>query len=723
MTASIALIELLTEELPPGFLATLPEKLTNLWGKALSDARLIENEGDINNHITVWLTPRRIAVQLTGLPEQQPGQTIQHKGPPLRIAFDADGTPTRAAEAFAKKCGVSVNDLNKTDIGKETVLTYTEDVTGQPTPTVLGEIILTIVDALQGPRFMRWGNYDLRFPRPIHGLVALWNDDVIPATVHHLTAGRTTMGHRLLANHAVSIPSAGAYSETLASDGHIMVDAAQRRATIVDALETAAKKAGGQWIANDDLLNEVVAITEQPWVFTGTFAEDYLALPKPVIVTVMASHQRYFAVEKPNGELLPVFLGVSNGVPKAESAIVAGNERVLRARFNDATFFLDADMAKPLADRVDDLAGITFQRGLGTLAEKTQRLEILAPKLASDLGLSETGDVAQAARLAKTDLTTQMVFEFTELEGLIGQAYARRQGLSENIATALAEQYQPRFQGDVLPTTDIGRVLSLTDKLDTLVCVLSQPKVSMPTGSKDPLGLRRMVNGILLMLMTGGTPTVNFENWANAAYEQVPLTEKADWETVWTERFRPFVLQRLNSLLTDQGMGQDIQQAVIADGILGVPDVLNRLPHLTNHQQVLENLSSETLVALLEPANRLQRILGKHYSPVANMGEIDPKLFETDQEKQVYDGLNAFWTSQNDSAWQLLTAEQVGVLVTWQQPIAAFFDAVMVNADDAAVKENRYQLLRAALTAYYRLGNLTQLRAELPVAQTEPIAV
>jgi glycyl-tRNA synthetase beta chain len=705
MTASnTALIELLTEELPPGFLKALPDKLTRLWSDALTEARLPLESPE---QLTVWFTPRRIAVKVAGLPVMQPGQTVEQKGPPCRIAFDNDGNPTKAAEAFAKKCGVPVGQLEQTQLGKETFLTYTQQVEGRPTPEVLAELIPMIIDGLQGPRFMRWGDYDLRFPRPIHGLVALWGDELIPAKVHHLVSQQTTMGHRLFANHPIPIPSADDYEMSLLDDAHVMVDQAKRQQTVIDALNVKAAAVQGQWILNDDLLEEVVAITEKPWVFTGHIQDDYLALPKPVLVTVMASHQRYFAVEKANGDLLPTFLGVSDGQPQAEATIVAGNERVLRARFNDAKFFLDADMATPLVERVSDLSGITFQRGLGTLAEKSQRVEQLVATIAKDLNIPVTAELTQAAQLAKTDLTTQMVFEFTELEGLIGEEYARRQGLPDDVAKAISEQYLPRFQGDSLPVTDIGRVVSLADKVDTLVCVLSQPKVSMPTGSKDPMALRRLVNGVLLMLMTPETPSVDLEGWLKAAYQQVPLKEKADWTVVWDERCQPFIRQRLNSLLADKGWALYEQAAVIADGVAGLPPVWQRLTMLDEHLDVLRGLSAKTWEALLAPANRLQRFLSKNYTPITAVAEIKPDLFEGDDETKVFELVKAFWSARS-SEWALLGKSEIENLASWAAPVDSLFENVMMNADDPALKANRYALLNAALTAYYRLGDLTQ---------------
>ncbi len=712
-----ALLEIGTEELPPGFLAGLPACLTELTTKLLADARLSAG------NITVWTTPRRIALLLADMPATQPDDTVAHKGPPVRIAFDADGKPTKPAEAFAKKVGVSVSKLATDDSGKEPTLTYTEEVTGQPTQQVLGEVFAAIINGLQGPRFMRWGEYDLRFPRPIHWLVGLWNESPLEFSVGHLRAGTQTRGHRLYAPIPIAIPSVSAYEATLRDEGHVVVNPAKRRTIILEALAEQEKKHQGQLIQNDALLSEVVSITEWPWVFAGKFSADYLTLPKAVITTVMASHQRYFALENNAGDLLPVFLGASNGDPAAVDNIVVGNQKVLKARLNDAQFFLEADMNTPLTERNEQLCGMTFQKGLGTMAQKGERLLALVPTIAQDLGIAkgDIGLVEVAAKVAKADLTTHMVTEFTELEGHIGQAYATRQGLPTAVAVAIREHYQPRFQGDELPQTPAGTVVSLADKIDTLVCVLAQPNVKMPTGSSDPLGLRRLVNGVLLMLMEDGRPVISVEQWCNVAYAQAPLAEKADWQTVWAERLVPFVVQRLRSLWQETALPHDVQDALLADTLPGVPHVLERLATLPAHAESLAAMAtdSEQYTALVVPATRMKKILGTHYNASAAVRDINDALLVETAEKNVYNALTKAVAGMEPS-WGLLTGAQQTAVAAMAPAVDAFFEDVMVNADDAKVKENRQLLLSVALQAYSRLGDITQLQEPAVPAHTTP---
>ncbi len=708
-----ALLEIGTEELPPGFLASLPARLSELTDKLLTDARLSAGS------ITVWTTPRRIALLLNDLPAAQPDDTVVHNGPPVRIAFDADGKPTKPAEAFAKKVGVAVGDLATDESGKEPTLTYTQQVTGQPTPQVLGDVFAAIINGLQGPRFMRWGNYELRFPRPIHWLVGLWNDEPLSFSLGHLHAGAQTRGHRLYAPEPITIPSVSAYETTLHDAGHVVVNPHKRQQMILAALAEQEKQHKGTLINNEGLLAEVVNITEWPWVFAGKFDADYLTLPKAVITTVMASHQRYFALENSKGELLPLFLGASNGDPAAVDNIVVGNQKVLKARLNDASFFLEADMKKPLTERGKDLAGITFQRGLGSMAQKTERMVSLVPMLAKDLSLPAVD--LQAAQLAKADLTTHMVSEFTELEGHIGEEYARRQGQPEVVAKALSEHYQPRFQGDALPQTPAGTVVSLADKLDTLVCVLAQPKVKMPTGSSDPLGLRRLVNGVLLMLMEDDRPVVSLKNWCQSAYNQVPLDEKCEWDTLWNERLVPFVVQRLRSLWQENATPHDVQDALLAENLSGVPHVLGRLATLPSHAKRLTAIVTDAnnYTALVVPATRIKKILGKHYAPGAEFSSIDETLLTESAEKNLYAALTKA-TSGVEAQWALLTDAQQKTVAAMAPAVDAFFEDVMVNADDAAVKQNRQTLLSVALGLYSRLGDITLLQEPDAAATKQP---
>lgn len=701
------LFEIGTEELPPGFLSTLPKWVIQYLETSLTEALIPAKD------ITVQTTARRIGITCKGLPSQQPDQTETLQGPPIRIAKDKEGHPSKAALAFAKKCGVDFKALETNHNGKEECLSYTRERMGKPSPEVLKTLMPTMLDKLQGPRFMRWGDYDIRFPRPIQWLTALWNDTPIDIRYHHLTASRTSQGHRFLSSGPVSIAHAKDYADTLKSDGAVLVNPTERRQVIENALHQAARALGGELVENNDLLDEVVQLVEAPSVITGHFDPAYLALPAEVIETVLASHQKYFTVKK-DGVLLPHFFAISNANPAAASTIQVGYEKVVIARLSDAQFFFADDQKKPLADRVDDLSGMTFQRRLGTMRDKTLRVKAFSEYLTSAIPLSadETDHLKQAATLCKTDLTTHMVFEFTELEGTMGKAYALHQGINSTVANAIEEHYQPRFQGDDLPQSKIGALLSLADKLDTLVVVLSQEKVTMPTGSKDPIGLRRMANGILLTLIEHKFPISLSEacHWAHQQLAIKTLTP-VDFSVLWAERLEPFLTQRLKSLLADQGYQPDQ-----IDCLLGTEaSPFDDLPDLFERGEVLRSLikTPGLLEKLYEPANRLSRMLAKQPSLATLCAQnINPDLFEHDAEKNLYACIQ-------DSPPSIADLPQ---LTAWQGPIAQFFEHVLVNAEDPAVKANRLTLLAKTYAPYAQLGHWGALNLEKVENKAQPIA-
>lgn len=705
MASHTFLFEIGTEELPPGFLSTIDSWIKNHLTQALKDALIPADS------IEVYTTARRIGILLNGLPTEQPDQTENLTGPPLRIAKDKEGNWSKAALAFSKKCAVEPEQLETKDNGKEECLGLTRTVEGKQTPDVLKAILPTMLDAMQGPRFMRWGDHSIRFPRPIQWLTALWDDQTLPVTYHHLTASNTSRGHRFLAHKLVTFTHASQYLVQLRTEGHVIASPKERRTTIEQDLANAAKKLDGTLMPNEDLLDEVCQLVESPSVITGNFDTKYLKLPTAVVQTVLASHQKYFTIEK-NGKLLPHFLAISNAAPEAAHTICTGYEKVVVARLSDAEFFFAEDQKKPLSQRIDDLSGMTFQRKLGTMKDKTERLITLARIIGqqTDLNDAELQQLVEAAQLSKTDLTTHMVFEFTELEGTIGTAYALHQGIHPAVAHAIEEHYQPRFQGDELPQSLTGALLSITDKVDTLATVLSQEKVSMPTGSKDPIGLRRMVNGLLLTLNHHGF-NLSIKESVQAAYDALTFENKTDFNTLWHERLRPFILQRLNSLLSDEGFRPD-QIEFLCDLSALNKDVLDDLPDLFNRGQQLKQLETiqNTLHALYTPANRLSRILAKQ-GTLAELVKtpINPSHFEHDEERELF-------------SLTQVSIQNISELANWQPAIDQFFDKVLVNADNPTIKANRLSLLAHIYTPYAQLGNWGHLQLE-KATPAEPATV
>jgi len=487
------LLEIGTEELPLEFLLSAPTELMDKVRAALDEQALAY--GDVK----VYVTPRRLALIVQDLPEQQEARTFKTKGPPIRVALDASGKPSQAGLGFARKLGVEFSELVQETIEGETYMVLNQAMPGRSTREVLAELLPTIVLSLSGSHFMAWGSNTIRFSRPIRWLVSLWNDQHLPLSIGPVNSDVLSYGHRVLSDEPVKIQTVGEYVELLSSQGAVMADQNRRREVIWQELQAEASKIGGQVIQNESLLDTVTMLVESPSVVCGHFEERFLDIPEEVTTTVMTAHQKYFAVRGQNGKLMPYFMTISNGRKEAAEIIRHGNEKVLTARLEDARFFYTEDQKVPLEQRLESLKGITFQKGLGSMYEKTRRLEQVALQVAKALGQNEAQqkETARAALLAKADLVTGMVFEFTELQGVMGRKYATLGGEAPAVSEAIYEHYLPRFLGDEIAKSSVGIAVSLADKIDTIVAVFSQKNAKLPSGSKDPLGLRRMASGII----------------------------------------------------------------------------------------------------------------------------------------------------------------------------------------------------------------------------------
>ena len=486
------LLEIGTEEIPAHYMPSILSQVKDLAGKSFGEAHIAYES------IRTLGTPRRIALIMKGVAEKQADVSAKHKGPSVKIAYDADGNPTKAAMGFARGQKIDVQDLvvedgyvyaNVTSVGAETA-------------GLLPDLMKGIVTGLNFPKSMHWGSLDFHFVRPIRWFVALFDKDVIPFELAKVKSGKISRGHRFLGTGDFEIESPAAYEETC-KEHFLIVDPEVRKQMILDGLQKLADEKGGTIIMDDDLLEEVVYLVEYPTALCGEFDEDYLKLPEAAIITPMKDHQRYFPMRDKDGKLMNLFLTVRNGNDYHLETVQHGNERVLRARLDDAKFFFEEDKKHHLVDYTEKLKKIVFQDGLGTLYDKAQRLEkitvFLNHKL--DLGLDDA-KLQRASLLAKADLATQMVMEFTELQGVMGKEYALIDGEDKGVAEAINEQYQPRFAGDVLPQTDMGKVLGIADKFDTITGMFSRGFI--PTGSQDPFALRRQTIGILNILMDAG---------------------------------------------------------------------------------------------------------------------------------------------------------------------------------------------------------------------------
>lgn len=713
------LFEIGTEEIPARFMPGALERFAENARKVLAEKRIGHGE------LKTLGTPRRIALLIDNVAEIQADETTKKKGPSTKVAFDEQGQPTKAVEGFARGAGVAVADL----VTEEGYVYAVVQEKGQAVMDLLPDLLLGLVDSMNFPKNMRWGNSDFRFVRPIHWLVVLYGQEIIPLTVAGIVSGRTSRGHRVLGSQSVEIASPGEYSAQMAAN-FVVVDQEERRSLIRNQVEKLALEQGGTATIDDELLEEVLYLVEYPTALCGRFEEKYLDLPAEAIITPMREHQRYFPVFSQAGKLLPVFITVRNGGTDFIDNVRHGNERVLRARLADARFFFDEDRKIPLYDRVEKLKTIVFQEGLGTMYDKVQRLKKLSVMIAGQMGLDaeQLSLVERAAELAKADLVTGMVCEFTELQGYMGREYAKLSGESPAVAEAIFEHYLPRFAGDILPVTQAGRAVAIADKIDNIVTTFSRGKI--PTGSQDPYALRRQALGIVNIQIDGklSLSTVHIVLAALDLVGIVDMEKRIHIITAMNEFFK----QRLNvkNILGDAGVRHDVIEAVLGAGNNNVYKVWLRAnaimtPHgmaamekaveaftraanlakKTDNDPAGPGVGSETVeqawlrvkamaeaegISADEVLARFVSLSHKHDS-----GMIDVKLFEAAEEKALFEAYQSA-RARIDSLTEL--QDYVGaleVVAEMSAPIDAFFSSVMVMVENEKVRDNRLALLRA----------------------------
>lgn len=660
------LLEIGTEEIPAKFMKSILEQL-----QAEAEARLREANLEFEQ-VRVLGTPRRLVLRVAGLAARQADVQVSQRGPSEAIAFDQNHQPTKAVLGFARGQHIDVESLTVRD-----GYVYADIVKkGKAAGDILPELCSALITGLQFPKSMRWGTETFRFVRPIRWIVALLDDEVIPMEIAGVRADRYTRGHRFLGHEQAAVPAAADYDQVMETE-HVMVDPEQRRRIIKEGLESAAAEIGGRVLHDEELLEEVVYLVEYPTVLRGNFDERFLQLPTAAVVTPMKDHQRYFPVTDKNGALLPVFLTVRNGGSEYLDTVRIGNERVLRARLSDAQFFFDEDRKRSLEDRYADLESIVFQEGLGNLQDKTRRLQHIAAGFGKAWGLSEEEQrqLDRAIYLSKTDLTTAMVIEFTELQGEIGKEYARLDGEEETVAVAIAEQYLPRFAGDRLPLTRQGTILSLADKLDNLVAVFSQGHI--PSGSQDPFALRRQAIGIVQMTLQG--------KWEWSLSSALALAADAldVQDRGCTDEVRQYVLQRLRHILEEKGVRYDVLDAVLAAPSDGILDNVRRIDALTETGLVDDEAVLQALVRVLNLA------------PETAVAEPWTETLATENAER--DLAKALHTAQGQV--QSMDADNMysrlyDALKHLAAPIHAFFDQVIVMDKDERIKQNRLALLR-----------------------------
>ena len=678
------LFEIGAEEIPAGFMPNILGQLKTLAETKLNDAHLPFES------IATYGTPRRLALIVKGLGDTSAEISERHKGPSASIAYDADGNPTKAAIGFARGKGLDVADLVVED-----GYIYAETKTaGVPAKDIVTDMLPQLITGLNFPKSMHWGNLDAKFVRPVRWLVALLDEEVIPVEFATVKSGNVTRGHRFLGADEITIKNAASYVDTL-KENFVMVDQDARRELISKQLHDIAASKNASIVWDDDLLEEINYLVEWPTALCGGFEESYLALPDAAIITPMKDHQRYFPLVDQDGKLLPMFLTVRNGSDHSIEVVQAGNERVLRARLDDAKFFFNEDRKKPLIDRQDGLTKIVFQEGLGNLADKTERLLTLGRVFSEECELHEDARVVleRATELAKTDLTTGMVTEFTELQGVMGKEYALLDGESPEVAEAIFEQYLPRFAGDVLPQTEAGKVLSIIDKIDNIVATFSRGLI--PTGSQDPYALRRQTIGILNILLNS--------EW-NISLRPI-IVESMNLLNVPTDKqdellgqVEEFITLRLKNIFLDREVPHHVIDLLLSNNELSVADAEGLVKAL------LANRIDEN-VELVQAFTRMYNLV----KDVTYTG-VDESLLKEDAERALYEMATKASEASID-AWDKNDYDAVvAVPATLVPAINKFFEDVMVMDKDEAIKANRLQLVRLAYSVMAIIGDISALK-------------
>lgn len=685
------LFELGTEELPPKALKTLSNALE---AEALAGIKeLLGKDADAllaDAKVKSYAAPRRLALLIENLVAEVPASEMLVQGPPARIAYDADGNPSKALEGFARKCGAEVTDLEEVN-GK---LSYRQSIAAKPLRTELAAIMQNALNKLPIPKRMRWGASRVEFVRPVHWLVMLFGDEVIDCELLGVKSGRKTRGHRFHYNQEIELIAATDYAVTLKETGHVVADFAERRDDIRQQVVAEGEKLGGVAQIDEDLLDEVTALNEWPVALTGRFEERFLDVPAQALISSMKEHQKYFHHEDKDGNLMPNFTTISNIVSKDPQQVIEGNEKVIRPRLADAAFFFETDKKKTLESRVDSLKTIVFQKDLGTLHQKAERIATIAQRVAANLG----NDVEQAARasmLAKTDLMTDMVYEFTDLQGLMGYHYALNDGEDEAVAKAMDEQYMPRFAGDELPQSAPGIAVAIADRLDTLTGLfgINQP----PTGSKDPFALRRAALGVLRIMVERKLDLDLREliSVAADAHNDLPAREGLE------DKVLDFMLDRFRAWYEDEGIAADVFLSVLAVRPTKPLDFDTRVKAV-NHFRTLAEAE-----ALAAANKRVSNILNKQGGAVA--GEVNADLLQDNAEK----ALAAELASLSERIQPLFAAGDYQTaleqLASLRASVDTFFDDVMVMADDEAVRNNRLVLLSNLRNLFLGVADISVL--------------
>ena len=692
MSTRDLLIEIGTEELPPKALKSLSSAFSDSISKQLSDKELAFTK------LTSFATPRRLAVLISDLAERAPDREIEVWGPPAKVAFDAAGKPTNAAIAFAKKNQLNSDDLQNhvANDGKQDKLCYRSLVSGANSKDVLSELIDTALASLPIAKRMRWGASRAEFVRPIHWLCIVYGEETIPATVFGLRADHLSRGHRFHCNANLNITSASAYETILREQGKIIADYAVRQQYIRQQVIALGESLGGSAVIDPDLLDEVTSLVEWPVALAGSFEERFLKVPPEALISSMKEHQKYFHIVDSNGILMPNFITVANIESRDPQKVIDGNERVIRPRLSDAAFFFETDCKTSLESRREKLKTIVFQAKLGTVYDKTERVAALSGAIATLLN-AEPSSAVRAAQLCKSDLVTEMVLEFDDMQGIAGYYYAQNDGEASDVALAMNEQYMPRFAGDVLPQTLTGTIVALADRLDTICGIFGIGQI--PTGSKDPFALRRASLGVLRLITENGhdLDLQQLIDLAIAQHQAIPASAQLS-ATVLN-----YILERLKAGYEDNGIAAEVFMAVSAKQLSKPLDIDQRV----NAVQAFTKLPEAG--ALAAANKRVSNILAKAEGQIPTY--IDAKLLVEAAEQTLARQLDEQQAIVSPLFAAARFEEGLKSLAGLQSAVDEFFDKVMVNAEDPALKNNRLALLTQLQGLFLEVADISQLVA------------
>lgn len=682
------LIELGTEELPPTALRSLAEAFASNFEAELKAADLA------HQGVKWYATPRRLALKVAELAESQADKVVEKRGPAVSAAFDADGNPKKAAQGWARGNGITVEQADRLKTDKGEWLLHKEEVKGKPVQELVVDFAAKALAGLPIPKAMRWGNSDIQFIRPVKTLTILLGDELIEGSILGVSSARTLRGHRFMGESEFTIDSADQYPAILEERGKVMADYDARKAIILADSEKAAAAVGGKADLEDDLVEEVTSLVEWPVVLTAKFEEEFLKVPSEALVYTMKGDQKYFPVYDENKKLLPNFIFVSNIESKEPRHVIEGNEKVVRPRLADAEFFFNTDRKRPLIDRLPELEQAIFQKQLGTIKDKTDRITELAGYIAEQIG-ADVEKSQRAGLLAKCDLMTSMVFEFTDTQGVMGMHYATHDGEDEQVALALYEQYMPRFAGDDLPSTDISSAVAMADKLDTLVGIFGIGQA--PKGS-DPFALRRAALGVLRIIVE---KEYNLDLVDLVAKAQSLFGDKLSNANVATDVI-DFMLGRFRAWYQDEGFSVDIIQAVLARRPTKPADFDKRVKAVSHFREL------DAAESLAAANKRVGNILAKFDGELAQ--EIDLALLQEDAEKALAEKVEILAEALEPVFAAGNYQEALSRLAELREPVDAFFDNVMVMADDEALKTNRLTLLNKLRNLFLDIADISLLQ-------------